>query len=103
MATYAELRAIFSDATYRNKIETAIVDQATVVLQEADGTANHASRLSLAFKVIEDTQTFAERFAKAILLKNKAFTTGQITGATDASALAEVASLWDEFAAKYGV
>lgn len=103
MASYAELRDLFKDSTYRNKIEAAVVDQANIVLLEADGTTDHAARVKLAFLVLESPQTWAERFALAILMKNKAFTTGQITGATDASALTEVQAFWNEFADRYGV
>ena len=104
MATYAEMREVFaSDSAYRTKVEAAIVDQASIVILEADGTANHAQRIKLAFKVVEDVKTWSERFAKVILTKNKAFTIAQITAATDSAVLTEVAAFWDEFALQYGV
>ena len=103
MATYAELRGVFGDDNYQKKIEAAAVDQAVVVLLENDGTANHAARIAYAFKVLEDPILQGGRIARAVLLKNKAATVGQITGATDAAALTEVAAIWDEFAAHYGV
>ena len=103
MATYAELRGIFHDDVYRKKIQAALVDQATAVLQEDDGTANHAARLNFAFKVLEDPETPAAAMARAILLKNKAATLAQIVGATDAAALTEVGVFYNEFASFYGV
>lgn len=98
MATYAELRDVFSDATYRNKIQAAIVDAAQGVLLEADGTANHANRLKYAFHVLANAQSEAEKLAAAILLKNKSFTVSQITGASDAAALTEINAFYNEFA-----
>lgn len=101
MATYAELRGIFHDDVYRKKIQAALVDQATVVIQEDDGIANHAARLAFAFQVLEDPEKPAAAMARAILLKNKGATLNQITGATDAAALTEVGVFCNEFAGHY--
>lgn len=90
------------DATYRNKIEAALVDQANVVLREDTGTANHAQRAKLAFLVLEQRERFAVMFAQAILLKNKAATVQQIVEASDAAALTEVQVFWDKFALQFG-
>ena len=102
MATYAEMRGIFGDDNYQKKIEAACVDQAVVVLLESDGTAEHATRLKLAFRVLENPVLFGGRFARAVLLKNKAATISQIVNASDSAALTEVAALWNEFATEYG-
>lgn len=103
MATYAELRGLIGDDVYQKKIEAACVDAAYLVLAEDDGTANHATRIKLAFRIIEDPIKVGAYFARVILLKNKAATVGQITGASDATALSEVQSVYNEFAAQYGV
>lgn len=103
MATYAELRGLFGEDVYQKKIEAAAVDAAYLVMAESDGTAEHATRIKLAFRIIEDPIAFGRRFALVILLKNKAFTANQITNATDAAALTEVQAVYNEFAAQYGV
>jgi hypothetical protein len=102
MANYAELRTVMGDASYRNKIEAALVDQANVVLREQTSTTNHAERVRLAFLVLEQRQRFAEMFAQAILLKNKSATVQQITTAEDSAALTEVQAFWDKFALQFG-
>jgi len=103
MASYAELEGLIGDENYRKKILAACVDQAYQVLAEDDGTANHAERLTLAFKIIEEPVRFSQLFARTILVKNKAATAGQITAASDATALTEVQAVYPEFAAHYGV
>lgn len=103
MATYAELRGLIGDDTYQKKIEAACVDAAYLVMAEADATAEHATRIRLAFRIVEEPVKFWAYFARVILLKNKAATVGQITGANDAAALAEVQAVYNEFAAQYGV
>lgn len=102
MATYAELRGLIGDDVYQKKIEAACVDAAYLVLAEADTTALHAVRVKLAFKIIEEPIRFGAYFARVILLKNKAATAAQITGATDAAALTEVQAVYNEFAEYYG-
>lgn len=101
MATYAELRGIFGDDPYRKKVQAALVDQATIVLLEDDGTANHANRLAFAFLVMKDPERPAEAMSRAVLLKNKSATLNQLTTATDAAVLTEVAALYNEFAHSY--
>jgi hypothetical protein len=103
MASYAELRGLIGEDVYQKKIEAACVDAAYLVLAEDDGTANHAARIALAFKIIEEPIKFGAYFARVILLKNKAATVAQITGANDATALGEVQAVYNEFAAHYGV
>lgn len=103
MASYAELRGVFGEDTYQKKIEAAAVDAAYLVMAESDATAEHATRIKLAFQIVEDPVTFGKRFATVILLKNKAATLDQIRNAADAAALAEVQAVYNEFAAQYGV
>lgn len=101
MATYTELRTAFGDTDFRNRIEVGMTDAAYQVIAEDDATPNHANRLKHAFRVLENTAVEAERMAKAILTKNKAFTIQQIIGATDASIETQIEALWNEFADHY--
>lgn len=101
MATYSELRTAFDDTTFRNRIATGLTDVAYQVLAESDGTANHANRLAYAFRVLENTQQEADRFAKALLVKSKAATIAQILGATDTAIETEIKAVWNEFADHY--
>lgn len=103
MATYAELRGLIGDDNYQKKIEAACVDAAYLVMAESDATAEHATRIKLAFRIIEDHVKFGSYFARVILAKNKAATVAQITGASDATALTEVQAVYNEFAAQYGI
>lgn len=103
MATYAELRGLFGEDTYQKKIEAAAVDAAYLVMAESDGAAEHATRIKFAFRIIEEPVVYGRRLALTILLKNKAATVAQITGANDAAALTEVQTVFNEFAAIYGV
>lgn len=103
MATYAELRGLIGDDTYQKKIEAACVDAAYLVMAESDATAEHATRIKLAFRIIEEPVKFGAYFARVILLKNKEATVAQITGASDAVALTEVQAVYNEFAAQYGI
>lgn len=84
MATYAELRGLIGDDTYQKKIEAACVDAAFRVMAESDATAEHATRIKLAFKIIEEPVKFGSYFARVILLK-------------------EVQAVYNEFASIYGV
>ena len=45
MATYAELRQLFSDGDLKNRIEVAVVVAAEAIRIEDFGTTNHANRV----------------------------------------------------------
>lgn len=103
MATYAELEGKIGDEPYRKLIMAACVDAAYLILAESDATTDHAKRVKMAFLIIEDPVRYSAYFARVILVKNKSATIGQITSASDATALTEVQAVYPEFAEKYGV
>lgn len=98
MATYLELEAIASGNTLRARMTAAVAIQAEVVRTEAGGTVNHTNRLVWAKSAFADPKAMADRMIWAVLAQNAAFTTAQITGATDAALLSAVASAVDVFA-----
>lgn len=100
-STYEELRGAFANATFRNRVEVAVVDAAWEVVNESDATPNHANRLLYAFHALDGSASATESMLKLLLAKNKAQDIGVILGATDSALLSQVQSVWDEFADNY--
>ena len=87
MATYTELYALGSagNTDLRNKVAVACHIIAVGILKEAEGTANHASRIKWASQVLSSPDMWAERMMRAIVADNAASTVAQINAATDAA------------------
>lgn len=98
MATYTELYDFRHKSELLNKISAAVAIQADVIRQETAQTANHANRLVWAKEAFKNPESKAQEMIWGILAVNKSATVQQITEATDATILSNVASLVDSFA-----
>ena len=98
MATYDELRSLFSYDDLRNLIEVAVIIAAESIRNEDAGTANHANRLLWAKLAFNDPLGVSKKMMMAVLAANKDATVAQITGASDAVIQAKVDAAVDVFA-----
>ena len=98
MATYTQLRGLFTDSNLVGKIEVAVVIAAETVRTELPATANHTNRLIWAKKAFADPQTVAAQMMKAVLAANKAAEVAQILGASDTAIQTQVNAAIDIFA-----
>ncbi len=98
MATYVELRTLFTDDTLRNRVEVAIIIAAETIRTEDDQLTNHANRLLWAKKAFERTSQIRDEMTKALIAQNSDASTTQILAATDAVLQANVDAAVDIFA-----
>lgn len=98
MATYAEMFDIASKNLIRDKVTVAVAMQAEVIRNELGTVTNHANRLIWAKTALIAPHEMASKIMWAIVVQNAAFTSAQITGASDAAVLAAVAATVDLFA-----
>lgn len=98
MATYEELRALFSKDDLRNKIEVACIIAAEAVRVEPPGTENHTNRMVWAKRVFENPRMIAEYMLMALLAANKDSTVADITTASDSAIQVRVNAVVDVFA-----
>ena len=83
MATYAELFSLRNDSALRNKVMTACIVAAEVIMNEDGATANHANRLVWAKKIFANPGLEADRMLMAVLAANRTETISNIQSATD--------------------
>jgi len=98
MATYLELRQLFTHGDLRNKVEAAIIIAAEGVYAEDPGTVNHANRIAWAKAVLLNPGTARDRFLMVVLAANKDASVAVITGASDAAIQTKVDDAVDLFA-----
>ena len=104
MATYSDLRQLFTDNDLGNKIDVAVIIAAEAIRVEDVGTTNHINRLLWAKAAFNNPKTVSEQMQMALLAANKdlevgdAGTPGTILGATDAQIQAKVDAAVDVFA-----
>jgi hypothetical protein len=98
MATYDELYALKDNTTMLARVAVACVIAAEAIRTEATSSANHLQRVRWAARVFADPVAEAARMWWAVLAQNKAATSAQITGATDATIQTAVAAAVDVFA-----
>ena len=91
MATYLELRGLFSDADLSNKLDIAIIIAANDLLSGAPS----ANQQKWAANVFSAPRAESKKALMAVLAKNKALTSTQIQGATDSAIQAQVDSVVD--------
>lgn len=87
MATYAELRVFFNDATLKNKISVACVIAAYTMISSGTPTINQKKFAEVVFR---DPDTIAQKVMMAVIAANSSATSAQISAATDAAVLANV-------------
>lgn len=87
MATYDELYALTlsAGANLMNRIKIACIVSCDKISAEAAGTTNHANRIKWAKETLADPERATQMMLRAVLAKNRAATSAQITGADDAT------------------
>ena len=98
MATYTELRGLFSHAGLLNQIEVACIVAAHEIRTEDPGVDNHVNRMLWAKAAFVSTSTVRNHVLMALLAANKALDPSAITGASDASIQSLVDGVVDLFA-----
>ena len=83
MATYTELRDLFSNSVLLNRIQVGCLIAAEAIRTEDGATENHANRLVWAKEVFTSPKVASEQMLMAVLAANSAATVEQITGSTD--------------------
>lgn len=95
MATYTELRDLFSDDALMNRVEVATIIAAETARGEVPGTAIRRAWAKLAF---EQPREESRKMLMAVLAANNGLTVGQIAGASDAAIQTNVDAAVDIFA-----
>lgn len=80
MATYSELRFLFSDDDLRHRVETAVIVAAEAELSASPGSANGRA---WGLKVLRDTAGWGRTAFISVLASNKAETVTAIQNASD--------------------
>ena len=83
MATYVELRQLFSNSSLSNRIEVACVIAANIVRTEDAGTDNHANRITWAKQTFGSPGSMASKMLMYLLAANKDLTAVQLVGVSD--------------------
>lgn len=93
---------------FRLRVSYALVEEAPVVLSEANSVAGHTVRANLAAAVARDPNSYAPVFATHLSAHINVTSAGALTGtlaagtldtpATDAALLSAVAALWSTVA-----
>lgn len=83
MATYAEIFALNSNLSLKERVSVACVVAAETIRIEADTVGNHANRLLWAKRVFENPMAEAGRMLPVLLAQNRAASAAAIEGATD--------------------
>jgi hypothetical protein len=98
MATYAELRQLFSENELKNKVEVACIVAAESIRNEDAGTPNHANRLVWAKRAFGAPNSIRDEMLMALLAANKDATVTAILAVSDAAMQSLVDAAVDVFA-----
>ena len=98
MATYTELRQLYSHTGLTNRIEVAVVVAAEKIRTEDSVTANHANRLVWAKQTFGSTRSAAEKMLMALLAAHRARTVEALIAVTDEDLQTAVDNAVDIFA-----
>ena len=98
MASYTELRNLFSDDALKNKVEVACIIAAEGIREEDPNKLNHTNRVLWAKQAFESPGAVREKMLMALLAANNALAAEEITGATDAQIQTKVDEAVDVFA-----
>lgn len=82
MATYAELRSLFSDSDLRNKMSVAVVIAANTIAQ---GSTFTDAEYAWAQRAFQSPDREADKVLLIALAENSMATVAQIQGASDAT------------------
>ena len=70
MATYDELRGLFSENQLQNRIQVACIVAAETIRNEDPGVTNHANRLIWAKAAFENPEGISKKMLMALLAKS---------------------------------
>jgi hypothetical protein len=105
MATYVELRGLFTDSDLRGKVEVAVVIAANKIASGNDDVAPfdqaagaHDNRVRWAATAIQSTRAQAENILKLVLADNSDLATSAILSASDAAIQSNVDAVVDMIA-----
>lgn len=85
MASFAELVTASANAGLIEKIKIATLIAADAITTESTNVAHHSARAQWAVRVFDQPDVEAVKMVWPVVVKNRAFTLAQITGANDAS------------------
>ena len=98
MASYTELRGLFSENELQNKVEVACIVAAEKIRTEDIGTTNHANRLAWAKEAFQSPRNVGDQMLMALLAADKDEDVATITGASDTAIQTRVDAAVDVFA-----
>ena len=98
MATYIELKTLFSYSDLQDKVEVACIVAAETIRAENSSVDNHANRLIWAKKAFASPMTVRNEMLAALLAANKDQDVGNIIGASDTAIQTKVDAAVDVFA-----
>ncbi len=91
---YADNDSAATSMPFRSQVRMAVLNQAQAVAGEAGTTTNHANRLILATRVLNQlSEDYLTQWARVVASDGST-----LPGATDSAILARVAALWDALA-----
>lgn len=93
MATYSELRAIFSEGSLRNRVEVALCVKVYEILQEQSPSE---ARLAWVRNILANSYNEAEAMLKYLLAANSGLSVAQLLSANDAAILSAVGAAVDK-------
>jgi hypothetical protein len=83
MATFAELVTASANAGLVEKIKIATLIAADGITTESTNVAHHSARARWAVRVFDQPDVEAAKMVWPVVVKNRAFTLAQITGASE--------------------
>jgi hypothetical protein len=98
MATYNELRSLFTHGELRNRIEVACIIAAEAIRTEDVGVDNHPNRLVWAKAAFENPNAIRDHMLMALLAANKNTAVEAITSVSDSALQTLVDAAVDVFA-----
>ena len=98
MASYLDLRQLFSDNVLKNRVEVACIVAAETIRGEDSQPANHDNRMLWAKAAFSNPNSIRDAMLKALLAANKNLEVMAIQGVSDAALQVLVDAAVDIFA-----
>lgn len=98
MASYEDLRDLFSDGKLKNRVEVACIVAAETIRNEDGQVTNHTNRLGWAKRAFQNPGSIRDEMLKALLAANKDSDVATIQGVSDSALQTLVDASIDLFA-----
>ena len=99
MATYTDLRSLWSDDVLRNRIELAQTVVSNEILVQTDALpANHTARVKWAVLVMTSPASWADIMLRLLIARNNTLTIQQLKDVADADLATAIRGAVDSFA-----